>query len=86
MFLVVVFSLRLYLSHHRLYTYITLYLLSFFLSFYFITHINSYHHPIYSKDSPDPLLRALPHLRASGLFPRPRAWEERVSMMIAWRA
>ena len=38
MFLVVVFSLRLYLSHHRLYTYITLYLLS---SSHFITRINS---------------------------------------------
>lgn len=85
MFFVVVFSLRLYLIS-SLTIHILLSLLSFFLSFHFITHINSYHHSIYSKDFPDPLLRALPHLRASGLFPRPRAWDERAAMITTWRA
>lgn len=49
-------------------------------SYQFLSLFNSF------KDFPRPLLRALPHLRALGLFPRPRAWEERVSIMVAWRA
>lgn len=53
------------------YTYITLCLFSLI---HFIAHINFYHrsiHSIHLKISPDPLLRALPHLRALCLFPRP---------------
>lgn len=50
---VVVFSIRLYLIS-SLTIHISLSLLSFFLSFHFITHINSYHHSIYSKDFPRP--------------------------------
>lgn len=68
------------------YTYITLCLFSLI---HFIAHINFYHrsiHSIHLKISPDPLLRALPHLRALCLFPRPRAWDERAAMMLAWRA
>lgn len=85
---VVVFSIRLYLIID--YTYITLYLLS---SFHFISFHHSYYqfpyhsiHSIHLKISPDPLLRALPHLRALCLFPRPRAWDVRAATITAGQA
>ena len=58
-------------------------LISFHHSYQFPYHSI---HSIHLKISPDPLLRALPHLQALCLFPRPRAWEERASMMMVWWA
>ena len=75
------------LSHHWLYTYIiTLYLLSFISSLISIPYHRYSIHSIHLKDFPRPPPACSSSSAGLMLIPRPRAWEERATMMIAWLA